>query len=248
MWFLGDRCHLGAWHYSDVLPRGAGPVQVAGVQPSPSRPPQVCLSTLATGCGTARWRSAPGRRPSTRAPTSATMWTSTPSPWTTASPTPLRARATRAGVPLRTRASHTSKWQEQRKANGQVASRKAKAGTNRRRRLSSPTMSWTTRPSSGAGSRVSCCPTDEEGSPWLPPILSHPPRVLHHHPAHLRSSGHAPQLPLTLNQTHSWPVPAPPVGSRSGECRLILRHRLISRHQPRWWRRWSERCAKLGGH
>lgn len=175
-WVLGDRCCFGAWRvYSNVLSGVVGLVGAARVQPSPSCPLQVCSSTLATACGTARWRSAPGRRPSTRAPTSATTWTSTLSPWMMASPTPPRARATQAGVPLRTRASRTSKWQEQRKAIGRVAGRKAKAGTNRRRRLSSPTTSWTTRLSSGAGSGVPRCPADEEGSQWLPsPVPSSP--------------------------------------------------------------------------
>lgn len=224
-----------------------GLVRADGVQPSPSCPPQVCSSTLATGCGTAHWRSAPGRRPSTRAPTSATMWTSTPSPWTTASPTTPRLRATQAGVPPRTRVSHTSKWQEQRKAIGRVAGRKAKAGTNHRQRPSSPMMSWTTRLSSGVGSGVLHCPEMRKGLCGSP-VLSCPPQVLHHHPAHLWSSGHAVQLPLPLNQTHLWPMLAPPVGSHSGEFWLILWHQLIPQYRPHQQKRWTGRSAKLGEH
>lgn len=63
------------------------------------------------------------------------------------------------------------------------------------------------------------------------PILPHPPRVLHHRPAHLWYLGHALRLPLTPNQPCPWPVPAPPVGSFSGERWLIPQHRLISQHQ-----------------
>ena len=102
----------------------------------PLTPPplQVCSFILGMASGIAPWKSAPEKKPCTRARTSATTWT-TLSQWRRASPMPRRARARRTGAGRpRTKASITSRCQIRSPAPGRAARQRAKANTNRTQR------------------------------------------------------------------------------------------------------------------